>query len=271
MPVPLANYTLTYDTDGRIQGWPSFYSYVPDYMVGMNSHFYTFSGGNLYRHSTNTERNNFYGTLYNSTVTTPFNSQPLENKLYKTLALQGAERWAAQMVTDIQTSFAMPANYFEVKEQTFFAFVRNQDADVNFRLRSAQGIGVNLGLDITNPAAVVVRFLQAVSLSGINGTPVTPGNVGDMLYFDQTTPTLAGQITAVNVNAQAGINEIVVDTTVTGGNTPTPSIVYFLVARNQIAESHGVLGHYALTTLTHPGRTQGELFAVQSDVMKSYP
>jgi hypothetical protein len=240
-------------------------------MVGMNSHFYTFSGGNLYRHSTNTERNNFYGTLYNSTVTTPFNSQPLENKLYKTLALQGAERWAAQMVTDIQTSFAMPANYFEVKEQTFFAFVRNQDADVNFRLRSAQGIGVNLGLDITNPAAVVVRFLQAVSLSGINGTPVTPGNVGDMLYFDQTTPTLAGQITAVNVNAQAGINEIVVDTTVTGGNTPTPSIVYFLVARNQIAESHGVLGHYALTTLTHPGRTQGELFAVQSDVMKSYP
>ena len=271
MPVPLANYTLTYDTDGRIQGWPSFYSYVPDYMVGMNSHFYTFSGGNLYRHSTNTERNNFYGTLYNSTVTTPFNSQPLENKLYKTLALQGAERWAAQMVTDIQTSFAMPANYFEVKEQTFFAFVRNQDADVNFRLRSAQGIGVNLGLDITNPAAVVVRFLQAVSLSGINGTPVTPGNVGDMLYFDQTTPTLAGQITAVNVNAQAGINEIVVDTTVTGGNIPTPSIVYFLVARNQIAESHGVLGHYALTTLTHPGRTQGELFAVQSDVMKSYP
>ena len=270
MPVPLANYTLTYDTDGRIQGWPSFYSYVPDYMVGMNSHFYTFSGGNLYRHSTNTERNNFYGTLYNSTVTTPFNSQPLDNKLYKTLALQGAERWAAQMVTDIQTSFAMPADYFEVKEQTFFAFVRNQDADVNFRLRSAQGIGFSLGQDITNPNAVVVRFQQGVNLSGINGTPVAAGNVGDMLYFGTTTPTLAGQITAVNVNPQAGINELVVDTTVTGGTVP-PSNQYFLVARTQIAESHGVLGHYALTTLTHPGRTQGELFAVQSDVMKSYP
>jgi hypothetical protein len=270
MPVPLANYTLTYDTDGRIQGWPSFYSYVPDYMVGMNSHFYTFSGGNLYRHSTNTERNSFYGTVYNSTVTTPFNAQPLDNKLYKTLALQGAERWAAQMVTDLQTSFAMPADYFEVKEQTFFAFVRNQDAAVNFSLRSAQGIGTSITQNQTNPAAVEVNFQQFVSLSGINGTPVAAGNVGDMLYFGTGTPTLAGQITAVNVNAQAGINQLVVDTTVTGGNMP-PQPSYFLVARNQIAESHGVLGHYALTTLTHPGRTQGELFAVQSDVMKSYP
>ena len=114
MPVSLRNYTLTYDTDARIQGWPSFYSYAPDYMVGMNSFFYSFFGGNLYRHSVNPIRNNFYGVQYNSTVTTPFNAQPLENKLYKTLALQGAEAWAAQMVTDIQTSLALPANFFVV-------------------------------------------------------------------------------------------------------------------------------------------------------------
>ena len=270
MPVPLANYTLTYDTDGRIQGWPSFYSYNPDYMVGMNSQFYTFSGGNLYRHSSNTVRNEFYGTVYNSTVTTPFNSQPLDNKLYKTVALQGAERWAAQMVTDLQTSFAMPADYFEEKEQTFFAFVRNQDANVNFRLRSAEGIGSSISQNQTDPAAVEVNFQPFVNLKSINGTPVAPNNVGDMLYYGTPTPTLAGQITAVNINAQAGINQIVVDTTVTGGSMP-PQPSYFLFARNQVAESHGVLGHYALSTFTHPGTTQGELFAVQSDVMKSYP
>lgn len=270
MPVSLRNYTLTYDTDARIQGWPSFYSYAPDYMVGMNSFFYSFFGGNLYRHNVNPIRNRFYGVDYVSTVTTPFNAQPLENKLYKTLALQGAEAWAAQMVTDIQTSLAMPANFFEVKEQTFFAFVRNQDTAVNFRLRSAQGIGSSVSQNQTNPAAVEVNFQPFVSLSGINGTPVAAGNVGDMLYFGTGTPTLAGQITAVNVNAQAGINQLVVDTTVTGGNMP-PQPSYFVVARNQVAESHGVLGHYALTTLTHPGTTQGELFAVQSDVMKSHP
>ena len=43
-----ANNTLTYD--GGAQGWPSFYSYFPDWMIGMNNYFYTFSNGNLYRH-----------------------------------------------------------------------------------------------------------------------------------------------------------------------------------------------------------------------------
>ena len=116
----------------------------------------------------------------------------------------------------------------------------------------------------------MVNFPQQVSLSGINGTPTSPGNVGDMLYQGGVTAILIGQIIAVNVNPQAAINQLVVDTTVTGGSLPNAG-TYSLFARNQIAESHGVLGHYALTTLTHPGRTQGELFAVQSDVMKSYP
>ena len=44
------NYTLSYSD--KSEGWPSFYSFIPDFMIGMNSYFYTFSGGNLYRHNT---------------------------------------------------------------------------------------------------------------------------------------------------------------------------------------------------------------------------
>ena len=39
--------TLSY-SDGS-KGWPSFYTYYPDYMIGMNSFFYSFKGGNLYQ------------------------------------------------------------------------------------------------------------------------------------------------------------------------------------------------------------------------------
>ena len=35
-------FTLSYSY--TTQGWPSFYSYEPDYMVGMNNYFYSFSG-----------------------------------------------------------------------------------------------------------------------------------------------------------------------------------------------------------------------------------
>ena len=36
------NYTLTYNEDS--QGWPSFYSFYPEFIIGMNAYLYTFSG-----------------------------------------------------------------------------------------------------------------------------------------------------------------------------------------------------------------------------------
>ena len=74
-------YTLTYSE--KFQGFPSFYSYIPDYMIGMNSHFYTFHKGDMYKHNVATTiggatvpRNNFYGTQYNSDVTILVNDNP---------------------------------------------------------------------------------------------------------------------------------------------------------------------------------------------------
>ena len=264
MAVTLTDYTLTYDSDQRIQGWPSFYSYAPDWMIGMNNYFYTFYRGELYRHNSNATRNSFYNVVYESTVTTVFNTSPLENKLYKTLALQGAEAWAALMVSDIQTSATIQLGWFERKEQVWFAFVRNQDADVNFALRSVNGIGDSVNAVTTVPAAVLVNFPLTMQVSGII-------SIGDGLYYGSPTPTFCGTVTAINVNLQAGINQLVVDTTVAGAVAPPIIPTFFLYVKNAIAESHGVLGHYATTTLTHPGTTQAELFAVQSGVMKSYP
>ena len=63
----MPNYTLTHSQD--VQGWPSFYSYFPEYIMGMNQYLYTFKNGDLYRHNTNTLRNNYYDVQYNSTIT----------------------------------------------------------------------------------------------------------------------------------------------------------------------------------------------------------
>ena len=56
------NYTLTYSQSSK--GFPSFYSFYPDWMIGMNNYFYSFKGGNLYRHNVNETRNNYYGVQY---------------------------------------------------------------------------------------------------------------------------------------------------------------------------------------------------------------
>lgn len=259
-----SEYTLTYDSG--VQGWPSFYSYLPDWMIGMNNYFYTFKGGDLYRHNVNAVRNNFYGVQYNSTVQSVFNDIPLENKLFKTINLEGDDTWGVTLATDIQDSGFINAGWFEKKEQVYYAFVRNSGsvpAGVDeYALRSLNGIGKS-----DSVAGSTVFFDLQYKINNII-------SVGDMLYFSlppYTTPQLAGQVTAINYDPLTGTNNLQIDTTIPG-SVPIPiQDAFFLFIKNSIAESHGVLGHYCVFNITNTSTTPINLFAVESEVMKSYP
>lgn len=263
-------YTLTYSD--QVEGWVSFYSYEPDWMIGMNNYFYTFKGGNLYRHNVNPIRNNFYGVDYPSTIKSVFNDVPLENKLFKTMNIEGDDAWEANMVTDIQNSGYIDYTWFEKKEQSYYAFVRNEGttpANVSeYALRSLNGIGRSI--NTSGPANALVVSFSINPLISI-GSIVS---IGDFLYYSlppYTTPILCGKITAINQNYPAGVNNIVVNTTITGGGVPPITTPYFLYIKNAEAESHGVLGHYCVFELINNNQNKVELFAVESEVMKSYP
>ncbi len=121
---PSLQYTLTYSDTAK--GWPSFYSYFPDWMIGMNNYFYSFKGGNLFRHNTNELRNNYYNVQYNSTLTSVFNDMPLENKLFKTINLESDKAWSVTLDSDIQTDASIDYTWFEKKEGAWFAFCKKQ-------------------------------------------------------------------------------------------------------------------------------------------------
>jgi hypothetical protein len=276
-------YTLTYSE--KVQGWPSFYSFNPDWMIGMNNYFYTFKGGNLYRHNVNPLRNTFYydwwvaegdpdAAFTPSSITSVFNDVPLENKLFKTLALQGDDSWQANPIeTDIQNSGYIDKDWFEKKEQVYFAFIRNS-GDIpagtdEYALRSLNGVGKSNS--VTGPAAATQINFSISPLIAIG----TIASVGDYLYYAlpplYSTPILCGKITNIVQNYPAGDNYFVVDTTVTGGSVPPIADAYFLYIKSSVAESHGVLGHYCVFTLENNNTSKIELFAVESEVMKSYP
>jgi len=276
----MANYTLTYDEG--VQGFPSFYTYYPDWMIGMNNYFYTFKGGNLYRHNVNESRNTFYSQWWTqigtplesfkpSTLQSVLNTSPLENKLFKTLNLEGDDSWAATIETDIQDSGFIDSSYFEKKEQSWFAFVRNEGLGSTpaelpeFALRSINGIGNSTTVSIVGQTSTI-NFATTIQVGNIL-------SVGDYFYFLSATnqPIYAGNVTAINTDLRRGINNVVIDTS-PAGTTPIPSNVEtFLFIKNSIAESHGVLGHYAVFNLTYSENTKVELFAVESEVMKSFP
>jgi len=254
-------YTLTF-SEG-VQGWPSFYSYVPEFMLGMNQYLYSFNGGNLYRHNTNSVRNNFYGTQYNSTIKSVINEQPLENKLFKTLSLDGDAPWSAVLDTDLQETGFILSERFIKKEASYFAFVRNSKNQASpyanpagasqYPLRSVQGIGTSssTGTGVIN---YPLTFTIPKSL-----------NVGDSVYHNTSSPTFVGTVTAIDVDIPNGINKISVSGTVPVTNT------YFFFVKDSIAESNGVLGHYCVFELTNTSTSEVELFVVESEVMKSFP
>lgn len=266
----MAEYTLTYSD--AFKGFPSFYSFIPDYMIGMNNYFYTFKGGDLYRHNVNERRNSFYDVDYNSKMISVFNDMPLENKLFKTINLESSfagasHAWGGTFDTDVQTTGFIDAAWFEKKEGSWFAFMRNEantpSLSSDYVLRSLSGIG----------ACTTVVF------SGVAGTPTTVNfalttdigsalSIGDQLYA-KTTPKLIGTVTAITVDLPGGVNSITVASTIAGSTAAATDLILYI--KNQTAESNGVLGHYCEFELTNTATEAVELFAVETEIMKSFP
>ena len=105
--------TLSYNKN--VEGWTSFFSYLPEMMVGMNGRFYTFKGGNVYLHNSSDKRNRFYGQQYPSRITSVFNDEPMTVKNFKTIATYGNMPWDCVVTTDLSTG-SVSNTFFEEKE-----------------------------------------------------------------------------------------------------------------------------------------------------------
>ena len=267
---PELQYTLSYSDS--VKGWPSFYSFFPDWMIGMNNYFYTFKAGNLYRHNTNSVRNNFYNVQHNSTLTSVFNQQPLENKLFKTINLESDSAWTVTLDSDIQTGASIDSTYFEKKEGAWFAFIRNNgtlpaSAD-EYVMRSANGIARSSSVSVSGSNTTINFSTNPLIEIGSNIS------VGDIIYYappPYSAIEMAGSVIAINVDLQNAINNIVINNSISGAVAIPIQDGFIMYIKNQEAESNGVLGHYCEFTITNTDSTATELFAVESEVMKSYP
>ena len=269
-----SEYTLSYSESSK--GWPSFYSFIPEFMIGMNSFFYSFKGGNIWRHNTNANRNEYYGVpgiQAPSTITSVFNPEPtLSIKLFKTLSYEATTtvvdsneaRWqCTRLLTDLTDGSpgSMLETYFEEKEGEWFSYLRTNAGTVNWKQRSANGVGVCTGVSGPNNNIMIVF---ATSIGSIL-------NIGDRAYaatltdgVATTPPILIGEITAKSNTS------ITVDSTIGGGTTPTVG-QFIMYMKNAVAESHGARGYYLEFKLENNSTSPVELFSVGSSVIKSYP
>ena len=253
--------TITYSIFSK--GWTSFWSYSPDWMLGLNSSFYSFSGGDLYKHNDSTvNRNNFYGVQYKSTITTVFNDNPMQQKMFKTLSQDSNKPWKAIIDTDINTA-EMDASYFNQKEDEWFAYIRRVDNTIDLKAVSTQGIGNATSIDSSIPSAVVVTFAFNIN---------NPISIGDKLYkmgVTGTNPPISdGTMTLIGSVTDMTSTTLTIDTT-TG---VVPLISDFLIAvKNSQVESYGSRGFFMSVKLENEDTTQVEMFSIGSSIFKSFP
>tara|TARA_R110000796_G_scaffold227073_1_gene343621 strand:- start:858 stop:1664 length:807 start_codon:yes stop_codon:yes gene_type:complete len=268
MPNQYEEKTLSYSQN--VKGWPSFYSFIPDYMIGMNSFFYTFRAGNLYRHNTNLTRNNYYNVQYTSTITSVFNRDPTTIKLFKTMSYESDDAWeCTSLFTELGTG-SMLDTYFVQKEGEWFTYLRENTNTVNFKSRSTNGIG-DCSLVSGIPGAIIITI--PVNIDSIL-------SVGDYIYsaspavyplYNVGLQQYAGQVTSIDrVLNTITIDETVPDTQGTIGIVPI-ILDYILFVKNAQAESHGARGYFMQYKLENNATTSVELFSVGSNVMKSFP
>jgi hypothetical protein len=85
-------YTLSFSEN--VKGWVSFKSFILESGLSLSNEYYTFKNGSMYLHHpdlTSVDRNNFYGTQNNSTITPIFNVESNTVKVFNTVAYSGTQ------------------------------------------------------------------------------------------------------------------------------------------------------------------------------------
>jgi len=263
----MANYTLTYSP--MLEGWTSFHSYYPEWMTNMNNFLYTFKSGELWKHNTNATRNSWYGAASDaSKVTIIFNDAPSESKMFKTLACETDSPWKATITTDLNSG-VMEASYFELKEGDYFTYIRRAPNTIDLKAMSTQGIGnvSSASINVSTGFLEVFFAFEIPNTISVFDQTVIPKSGGDVLYcVISGVQTLIGDIDEI-VNDPLTGNKIVVKSFSAVPNTNN----FAYAIKNSVAESYGARGYFMSVLLENTSSAAVELFAISSQVFKSYP
>jgi len=264
----------------------SFKSFVPKSGVSVASDYYTMLGGKLYKHHIeNTNRNNFYGIDYNSSVNVILNDGPGSVKSFHTLDYEGSQSKIDIFSTDANTglSDAQPYNLisqdgwyvssiktdkqvgniheFIEKEGKWFNYIKGIDSDItsetDFGAFDIQGIGI-----LSSISSDVLTFSNSIN---------TSLQIGDIIYFQTpVTNGLFDTIDSSNITKHGDVTAITNDTITVNliGSAPIADD-YIMFAKNHTINTSSLLGYFADVKFENNSTDKIELFSVGSEITES--
>jgi len=238
--------TITFDE--KVKGWTSFHSFLPEYMIGMNSRFFSFNNGELYvHHSDNVPRNTYYGVQYPTKVAIMFNENASDVKELQAVSLEGNNTWEALIKayisnTDDFMESSISRVEFVKKEGMWYAYARRNEDINQLDSKSIYGIG---------------------RVTGVAGSTITIAG-GSVLLT-------AGDVILNESLEPMGIIQDYASGVITMDTTGTLTSGDFIMGRKNPRITGGNLRGYTMRMdLEVMEDTKVELFAVNIEVMKSF-
>ncbi|MDM1505407.1 hypothetical protein HX089_05445 [Myroides odoratimimus] len=228
------------------KGWTSFFSYEADHYIRLGNTFFSYKNGELWEHNDkeNPVTNTFYGVKYPSKISTVFNDVQTEDKIFKTFVIEGDAPWDVSFKTNL-TETSLKNIDFDRRESRYFTHLRGNELEGDFNGNS-QGIGVCVSND--------KRTLKFDNVGDFV-------NVGDQLYIlDNEQEYLLGGIKSKSSSSVTIDKDI--DRFCQG--------YFFFSVKNTRAEGGEIRGYYAMVEMENKDDKQVELFAINSNISKSY-
>ena len=234
-----------------VNGFVSFYSYVPEILFDHNNRLYSIRRGEVYLHDDeNATIGNYYGITYPSKISVSVNDSPSEIKVIKAVSIEGTGGWDTTLrMYDSDSSAYVESTIDETeyvkKEGQWHSYARRNELAGDFDSQATYGIGRTVANTTGN----------TITISGDKlSTSIT---IGDQIY--NASETLLGTITAINGMA------------ITLNTTPTVSSNTFVYGKkNARIEGSQIRGYTARMDLQTTSAAQKEIFAVNCEVFKSF-
>tara|TARA_R100001509_G_scaffold26840_2_gene14017 strand:+ start:40 stop:3438 length:3399 start_codon:yes stop_codon:yes gene_type:complete len=225
--------------------WMTFYSFVPELYAHLHDKFFSFKNGVLFKHNSNSTRNNFYGSQFNSKITVVSRKNPSDIKVYNAISIEGNKAWSTVVSNTTQSTDAsiMQSSEFDEREGMFYRVI-SKDATASSTLNSSHKVVLG---EVASVDGSKITFTSKVSN--------LPFGIGDTLFkLESSSQTTL----SVTVGSVSGRKEITASGTVTGlvaGDT-------VVAVSDDDINGDKIRDYHAQVQLTNTDTTAVELYAV---------
>ena len=233
--------TLAWSTTKQV--WLTFYSFAPELYAHLHDRFFSFRGGQIWRHNILTTMNNFYGVQYNSEATVVSKGNPSMVKTYDAISYEGDSPWSATVSNSDQATSSMASTEFTEKENMWYRVI-SKDETGNSILNTSHKIVLG---QVTAIDGLKITFSSRISN--------LPFGIGDALFKLETSSSTDLSRT---ISSVSGRKEITTNTAVTGlviGDT-------VMAVSNDEINGDNIRDYYAQIEMRNSSTSPIELYAV---------